>query len=66
MVAPLFSAGWFPFHDLDETPSHRNTGGHESISLSRRRPPRFQFIGTLGPDTRNHHSNMDVYARTGA
>ena len=55
---------WFtPFNDLGaKTVTISNTGGTDHLSFDAVGLPGFQFIqDPLEYDTRNHHSNMDVY-----
>jgi Predicted aminopeptidases len=55
---------WFaPFNDLGaKTITISNTGGTDHLSFDAVGLPGFQFIqDPLEYDTRNHHSNMDVY-----
>ena len=57
-------AQWFaPFNDLGaKTITISNTGGTDHLSFDAVGLPGFQFIqDPLEYDTRNHHSNMDVY-----
>jgi len=62
-VRPIFQQWLAPFNDLDaKTLTISNTGGTDHLSFDAVGLPGFQFIqDPLEYDTRNHHSNMDVY-----
>ena len=62
-VRPIFQQWLEPFHDLGaKTLTISNTGGTDHLSFDAVGLPGFQFIqDPLEYDTRNHHSNMDVY-----
>ena len=62
-VRPIFQQWLVPFNDLGaKTLTISNTGGTDHLSFDAVGLPGFQFIqDPLEYDTRNHHSNMDVY-----
>ncbi|MEP6926114.1 MAG: M20/M25/M40 family metallo-hydrolase [Ginsengibacter sp.] len=62
-VRPIFEQWLAPFNDLGaKTLTISNTGGTDHLSFDAVGLPGFQFIqDPLEYDTRNHHSNMDVY-----
>jgi carboxypeptidase Q len=62
-VRPIFKQWLAPFNDLGaKTLTISNTGGTDHLSFDAVGLPGFQFIqDPLEYDTRNHHSNMDVY-----
>ena len=62
-VRPIFREWLAPFNDLGaKTLTISNTGGTDHLSFDAVGLPGFQFIqDPLEYDTRNHHSNMDVY-----
>jgi len=62
-VRPIFQQWLAPFNDLGaKTLSISNTGGTDHLSFDAVGLPGFQFIqDPIEYDTRNHHSNMDVY-----
>jgi carboxypeptidase Q len=62
-VRPIFQQWLAPFNDLGaKTLTISNTGGTDHLSFDAVGLPGFQFIqDPLEYDTRNHHSNMDVY-----
>lgn len=62
-VGPIFRQWLAPFNDLGaKTVTISNTGGTDHLSFDAVGLPGFQFIqDPLEYDTRNHHSNMDVY-----
>lgn len=63
LVRPIFQQWLAPFNDLGaKTLTISNTGGTDHLSFDAVGLPGFQFIqDPLEYDTRNHHSNMDVY-----
>jgi carboxypeptidase Q len=63
MVRPVFEEYLKPFADLGaKTITIRNTGGTDHLSFNEIGLPGFQFIqDPLEYNTRNHHSNYDVY-----
>ena len=63
MVRPVFEEYLKPFADLGaKTITIRNTGGTDHLSFNAVGLPGFQFIqDPLEYQTRNHHSNYDVY-----
>ena len=62
-VRPIFQQWLAPFNDLGaKTLTISTTGGTDHLSFDAVGLPGFQFIqDPLEYDTRNHHSNMDVY-----
>ena len=62
-VRPIFQQWLVPFNDLGaKTLTISNTGGTDHLSFDAVGLPGFQFIqDPLEYDSRNHHSNMDVY-----
>ncbi len=62
-VRPIFQQWLTPFNDLGaKTLTISNTGGTDHLSFDAVGLPGFQFIqDPLEYDSRNHHSNMDVY-----
>ncbi len=62
-VRPIFQQWLAPFNDLGaKTLTISNTGGTDHLAFDAVGLPGFQFIqDPLEYDTRNHHSNMDVY-----
>jgi carboxypeptidase Q len=62
-VRSIFKQWLVPFNDLGaRTLTISNTGGTDHLSFNAVGLPGFQFIqDPLEYDTRNHHSNMDVY-----
>ncbi|MEP6582887.1 MAG: M20/M25/M40 family metallo-hydrolase [Ginsengibacter sp.] len=62
-VGPIFQQWLAPFNDIGaKTITISNTGGTDHLSFDAVGLPGFQFIqDPLEYDTRNHHSNMDVY-----
>ena len=62
-AGPVFKQWLAPFNDLGaKTITISNTGGTDHLSFDAVGLPGFQFIqDPLEYDTRNHHSNMDVY-----
>ena len=62
-AGPIFQQWLAPFNDLGaKTITISNTGGTDHLSFAAVGLPGFQFIqDPLEYDTRNHHSNMDVY-----
>ena len=62
-VRNIFAQWLAPFNDLGaKTLTISNTGGTDHLSFDAVGLPGFQFIqDPLEYDTRNHHSNMDVY-----
>ncbi len=62
-VRNIFAQWLAPFNDLGaKTITIDNTGGTDHLSFDAVGLPGFQFIQEpLEYDTRNHHSNMDVY-----
>lgn len=62
-VRPIFQQWLAPFNDLGaKTLTISNTGGTDHLSFNAVGLPGFQFIqDPLEYNTRNHHSNMDVY-----
>ncbi len=62
-VRNIFAQWLVPFNDLGaKTLTISNTGGTDHLSFDAVGLPGFQFIqDPLEYDTRNHHSNMDVY-----
>ena len=62
-VRNIFAQWLAPFNDLGaKTLTIDNTGGTDHLSFDAVGLPGFQFIqDPLEYDTRNHHSNMDVY-----
>jgi carboxypeptidase Q len=62
-VRPIFQQWLAPFNDLGaKTLTISNTGGTDHLSFDAVGLPGFQFIqDPLEYETRNHHSNMDVY-----
>lgn len=62
-VRPIFQQWLVPFNDLDaKTLTISNTGGTDHLSFDAVGLPGFQFIqDPLEYNTRNHHSNIDVY-----
>ncbi len=63
MARPVFEEYLKPFADLGaKTITIRNTGGTDHLSFNAVGLPGFQFIqDPLEYNTRNHHSNYDVY-----
>ncbi|MEO7524573.1 MAG: M20/M25/M40 family metallo-hydrolase [Ferruginibacter sp.] len=62
-VRPIFQQWLAPFKDMGaKTVTLSNTGGTDHLAFDAVGLPGFQFIqDPLEYDTRNHHSNMDVY-----